>query len=132
MDGIPGSTLTGPFPVGQYAAALKDRLRGFTRVQVFGEVFNVRPGRVRVWFELRDERGALPCSMWRTDFDALQTPLADGQRIVAAGGCEYYPGSRAATGVRAPATAGVAFVRDGASAAGLNDVHAARPPSGLA
>ena len=44
MDGIPGSTLTGPFPVGQYAAALKDRLRGFTRVQVFGEVFGFKAG----------------------------------------------------------------------------------------
>ena len=67
----PAPSLTGPWPVGQYAAALRDRLRGFARVQVFGEVFNLRPGRARVWFELRDERGALPCSMWRTDFDAL-------------------------------------------------------------
>jgi exodeoxyribonuclease VII large subunit len=96
-DGIPGSGLSGPFPVGQYAAALRERLKDFSRVQVFGEVFNVRLGRVRVWFELRDERGALPCSMWRTDHDALLAPLADGQRIVAAGGCEYYPGSRAAS-----------------------------------
>jgi exodeoxyribonuclease VII large subunit len=64
---------------------------------VFGEVFNLRAGRARVWFELRDERGALPCSMWRKDFDALVAPLADGQRVVAAGGCDYYPGSRAAS-----------------------------------
>ena len=96
-DGIPGSDLTGPWPVGQYAARLRDQLRGFTRVQVFGEVFNLRPGRARVWFELRDERGALPCSMWRRDFDALAAPLADGQRVVAAGGCDYYPGSRTAS-----------------------------------
>jgi exodeoxyribonuclease VII large subunit len=96
-DGIPGSELTGPWPVGQYAARLRDRLRGFSRVQVFGEVFNLRPGRARVWFELRDERGALPCSMWRRDFDSLAEPLADGQRVVAAGGCDYYPGSRAAS-----------------------------------
>ena len=95
--GIPGSPLTGPWPVGQYAAGLRDRLREFTRVQVFGEVFNVRAGRVRAWFELRDERGALPCSMWRQDFDALPVPLADGQRVVVAGGCDYYPGSRAAS-----------------------------------
>jgi exodeoxyribonuclease VII large subunit len=95
--GIPGSPLTGPWPVGQYAAGLRDRLREFTRVQVFGEVFNVRTGRVRAWFELRDERGALPCSMWRQDFDALTVPLADGQRVVVAGGCDYYPGSRAAS-----------------------------------
>jgi exodeoxyribonuclease VII large subunit len=96
-DGIPGSELTGPWPVGQYADRLRDRLREFTRVQVFGEVFNLRAGRARVWFELRDERGALPCSMWRKDFDALSPPLSDGQRVVAAGGCDYYPGSRAAS-----------------------------------
>jgi exodeoxyribonuclease VII large subunit len=96
-DGIPGSDLTGPWPVGQYAARLRDRLREFSRVQVFGEVFNLRAGRARVWFELRDERGALPCSMWRRDFDALASPLGDGQQVVAAGGCDYYPGSRAAS-----------------------------------
>ncbi len=96
-DGIPGSELTGPWPVGQYAARLRDQLRGFSRVQVFGEVFNLRAGRARVWFELRDERGALPCSMWRRDFDALPAPLGDGQRVVAAGGCDYYPGSRTAS-----------------------------------
>jgi exodeoxyribonuclease VII large subunit len=96
-DGIPGSDLSGPWPVGQYAARLRDRLRGFSRVQVFGEVFNLRSGRARVWFELRDERGALPCSMWREDFDALPASLVDGQRVVAAGGCDYYPGSRTAS-----------------------------------
>ena len=96
-DGIPGSDLSGPWPVGVYAGRLRDRLRAFSRVQVFGEVFNVRAGRARVWFELRDERGALPCSMWREDYDGLSAPLADGQRVVAAGGCDYYPGSRAAS-----------------------------------
>ena len=96
-DGIPGSDLTGPWPVGQYAARLRDRLRGFQHVQVFGEVFNLRSGSARVWFELRDERGALPCSMWRGDFDALPAPLSDGQRVVAAGGCDFYPGSRTAS-----------------------------------
>jgi exodeoxyribonuclease VII large subunit len=95
--GIPGSDLSGPWPVGHYAARLRDRLRGFSRVQVFGEVFNLRTGQARVWFELRDERGALPCSMWRRDFDALRVPLVDGQRVVAAGGCDFYAGSRAAS-----------------------------------
>ena len=94
-DGIPGSTLSGPFPVGHYAARLRERLREFTRVQVFGEVFGFKAGRARVWFELRDGAGALPCSMWRGDWDALGIPaLADGAQIVAAGGCDYYPGSR--------------------------------------
>ena len=94
-EGIPGSSLTGPFPVGVYAARLRQRLREFTRVQVFGEVFGFKAGRARVWFELRDGAGALPCSMWRGDWDALGiADLADGAQIVAAGGCDYYPGSR--------------------------------------
>jgi exodeoxyribonuclease VII large subunit len=96
-EGIPGSDLTGPWPAGQYAARLRDRLRGFARVQVFGEVFNLRVGRARVFFELRDSAGALPCSMWRDDYDRLSAPLADGRRVVAAGGCDFYPGSRAAS-----------------------------------
>src|SRR5919197_5842521 len=66
--GIPGSDLSGPWPVGRYAAALREQLRGFTRVQVFGEVFGFKAGRAKVFFELRDAAGALPCSMWREDF----------------------------------------------------------------
>src|SRR5215217_6982995 len=94
-DGIPGSALPGPWPVGQYAAALRERLRGFARVQVFGEVFGLKAGRAKVWFELRDGSGALPCSMWRREWDALgMPPLEDGVQVVAAGGCDYYPGSR--------------------------------------
>jgi exodeoxyribonuclease VII large subunit len=38
-DGIPGSVLTGPLPVGTYAAALRERLRVFTGVVVFGVLF---------------------------------------------------------------------------------------------
>src|SRR3954449_6071192 len=95
MEGIPGSTLTGPFTVGQYASALRERLRGFTKVQLFGEVFGFKAGRAKVWFELRDAAGALPCSMWREDFDKLRLPpLADGAQVVVAGGCDYYPGSK--------------------------------------
>src|SRR5919197_6532655 len=94
-DGIPGSSLPGPWPVGQYAAALRERLRGFARVQVFGEVFGLKVGRAKVFWELRDRTGALPCSMWREDWDALgQTGIADGASVVAAGGCDFYAGSR--------------------------------------
>ena len=57
--GIPGSELTGPWPVGHYAARLRARLREFTRVQVFGEVFGFKAGRAKVWFELGDATGAL-------------------------------------------------------------------------
>src|ERR1700759_529613 len=98
-DGIPGSVLTGPWAVGQYAARLRERLRELARVQVFGEVFSFKAGRAKVWFELRDATGALPCSMWRKDFEALGLgeALADGARVVAAGGCDYYAGSRTAS-----------------------------------
>jgi exodeoxyribonuclease VII large subunit len=93
--GIPGSGLSGPWPVGQYAAGLRERLRGFVRVQVFGEVWGFKAGRAKVYFELRDATGALPCSMWRRDWEALGTAdLAEGAQVVAAGGCDFYPGSR--------------------------------------
>jgi exodeoxyribonuclease VII large subunit len=89
----PESELPGPYPVGSYAARLRERLREFARVQLVGEVWDFRPGRARVYFELRDARGALPCSMWQNDFNALGIPLSDGLRVVVGGGCDYYPGS---------------------------------------
>jgi len=92
-DAIPESELPGPYPVGAYAAQLKRRLQEFARVQLAGEVWGFRAGRARVYFELRDARGALPCSMWQSDFDALGVTLADGLRVVVGGGCDYYPGS---------------------------------------
>lgn len=92
-DAIPGSDLPGPYPVGSYAAQLKRRLQEFARVQLVGEVWGFRPSRARVYFELRDARGALPCSMWLNDFERLGVPLADGLRVVIGGGCDYYPGS---------------------------------------
>ena len=59
-------------PVGVYARALRDRLREFVRVQVIGELANLRPpARTRVYFELRDADGALPCAMWRNDWERL-------------------------------------------------------------
>ena len=64
-------------------------------MQVFGEVFGLKAGRAKVWFELRDGAGALPCSMWREDWDRLRLDtLGDGAVVVAAGGCDFYPGSR--------------------------------------
>src|ERR1700704_4234834 len=93
-DGIPGRRLSGPWAGGDFAAALRDRLLGFQRVQVFGAGLGLKPGRAKVWFELRDSSGALPCSMWRKDWDALGIEaLTEGARVVAAGGCDYYPGS---------------------------------------
>jgi exodeoxyribonuclease VII large subunit len=112
--GIPGSELTGPWPVGHYAAALRDRLRGFTRVQVFGEVVGFRAGRAKVFFELRDGAGALPCSMWRTDWEALGVgELADGLKVVVAGGCDFYPGSRTSSPAFSFAVSGLRVAGEG-------------------
>jgi exodeoxyribonuclease VII large subunit len=95
--GIPDSTLAGPFPVGEYAAALRRRLRAFARVQVVGELVNLRSARARVYFELRDAAGAVSCGAWRADWEAMCERAGavptDGMQIVVAGGCDYYPGS---------------------------------------
>ena len=96
-DGIPESALAGPFAVGEYAAALRTRLRSFTRVQVVGELVNLRPSRARVYFELRDAGGALSCAAWRDDWDRMVARAgaapSEGMQVVVAGGCDYYPGS---------------------------------------
>jgi exodeoxyribonuclease VII large subunit len=92
-DTILESDLPGPYPVGTYAAQLKRRLLDFARVQLVGEVWGFRSSRARVYFELRDARGALPCSMWASDFEGLGVVLVDGMRVVIGGGCDYYPGS---------------------------------------
>lgn len=92
-QGIPGSRLPGPYPVGAYAAQLRARLRQFVRVQLVGELWGLRRSRARVYFELRDAHGALPCSMWLNDFERLGIEVSDGVRVVVGGGCDYYPGS---------------------------------------
>jgi len=98
--GIEGSELAGPFAVGEYAARLRQRLRSFARVQVFGELGNLNRGRARVYFELRDERGALPCSMWRDDWEKLGLApgaIENGAQVVVGGGTDYYVGSSTAS-----------------------------------
>lgn len=98
--GIEGVDFAGPFPVGRYAASLKVFLQGVQRVQVFGELFNLRYSKTRAYFELRDGDGAVPCAIWRNRLDALGLPedaLADGVQLVLAGGPDYYPGSRTAS-----------------------------------
>jgi exodeoxyribonuclease VII large subunit len=95
--GIPDSALAGPYPVGEYAAALRSKLRSFARVQLVGELVNLRAARARVYFELRDSTGAIPCAAWRADWEEMiaragATP-SEGMQVVLAGGCDYYPGS---------------------------------------
>jgi exodeoxyribonuclease VII large subunit len=84
-----------------YAAKLRDRMREFARVCVMGEVTGARIGNgPNIYFELRDGDGALPCAMWRNDFDKLGLgpgELRDGVEVVAAGGCDYYVGSASAS-----------------------------------
>src|ERR1700722_9815257 len=77
---IPNSELAGPFPVGDYAAALRAQLRSFARVQLIGELVNLRTSRARVYFELRDAAGAIPCAAWRDDWDSMlaQCGVAEG------------------------------------------------------
>jgi exodeoxyribonuclease VII large subunit len=95
--GIPDSGLAGPYPVGEYASALRAKLRSFVRVQLVGELVNLRPSRARVYFELRDAAGAIPCAAWRDDWDAIAARAGgaptEGMQVVVAGGCDYYPGS---------------------------------------
>src|SRR3954467_6887511 len=96
-DGIAGSSLAGPFPVGAYAEKLRDEMRKRARVQLFGEVWNFRASKAKVYFELRDGDGAVPCSMWRNEFERLGLAVStfvDGCQVVVAGGPDYYPGSR--------------------------------------
>src|SRR3954469_4976906 len=93
--GVPG--YPGPFPVGRYAAMLRQRFRDSASVCVLGEVTGARVGHgPNVYFELRDSDGAVPCAMWRDDFERTglgADELRDGVELVAAGRCDYYPGS---------------------------------------
>ncbi len=95
--GIPDSPLAGPFPVGEYAIALRSKLRSLARVQIVGELVNLRPSRARVYFELRDSTGAIPCAAWLADWEAMLARAGvaspEGMQVVVAGGCDYYPGS---------------------------------------
>ncbi len=97
--GIPGSDLSGPYDVGEYARALRARLRAFAHVQLMGELVNLRPSRARVYFELRDATGAIPCAVWLTDWESILARAGvggapiEGMQVVVAGGCDFYPGS---------------------------------------
>ncbi|MCL4288013.1 MAG: exodeoxyribonuclease VII large subunit, partial [Thermoleophilia bacterium] len=95
-----GSKLPGPFAVGDYAVKLRGFLRGRARVQVIGEVTGLRLAGKSAYFELRDARGALPCAMWRSEWDRLGLPagaIRDGVEAVVEGGPDYYPGSATAS-----------------------------------
>ncbi len=133
-EGIAGSELAGPFPVGAYAAKLRDELRKRARLQLFGEVWNLRPGKAKVYFELRDGEGALPCAMWRDAFDALGVPatvLTDGAQVVVAGGPDYYPGSRTSSPSFSFAVTGLRIAGEGDLLAQLEVLRRALAAEGL-
>jgi exodeoxyribonuclease VII large subunit len=112
---VPG--FPGPYPVGRYAVALRDRLRQFARVQLIGEIANLRPtARARVYFELRDGDGAIPCAMWRDDWERLgplAAALRDGAQVIVTGGCDYYPGSGSASPAFSFAVTGLRIAGEG-------------------
>jgi exodeoxyribonuclease VII large subunit len=96
----PGPNLPGPFPVGRYADALKDRMRELARVLIIGEVTGLRRSKAQAYFELRDGDGAIPCAIWLNELDRLGLPdgaFRDGAEVVIAGGPDYYPGTGAAS-----------------------------------
>ena len=98
--GIPGSAPQRAVPGRRVRAKVRDEMRARPRLQLFGEVWGLQVAPARVWFELRDAEGALPCSMWRDDFERLglaADALRDGVQVVVAGGPDYYPGSRTAS-----------------------------------
>ncbi len=131
--GIAGSSLPGPFPVGSYAVMLREELRRRARVQLFGEVWNLRPARAKVYFELRDGEGALPCSMWRDEWEALARPgeLADGAQVVVAGGPDYYPGSRSSSPAFSFLVAGLRVAGEGDLLAQLDRLRRQLDAEGL-
>jgi exodeoxyribonuclease VII large subunit len=118
--GIPGSSLAGPFAVGEYAEALREKLRSLTRVQLVGEIVNLRAARARVYFELRDATGAVPCAAWLRDWETMlgrAGEVKEGMQVVVAGGCDYYPGS-------ASASPGFSFHVSDLRVAGIGDLLA--------
>ena len=96
----PGTGLPGPFAVGEWAAGFREFLRARPRIQLLGEVTNVRRTKARTYFELRDATGAVNCSVWNSRLDALAIPdglFSDGAQVVVSGGPDYYPGSGTAS-----------------------------------
>ncbi len=92
--------LKGPFAVGAYAHGLRDWLRKRDRLKLIGEVTGLRFSRKSVYFDLRDARGAVNCSVWLSDWERLGLPegaVRDGVEVIVTGGPDYYPGSATAS-----------------------------------
>jgi exodeoxyribonuclease VII large subunit len=88
--------LPGPFPVGRYARKLEEEMRRRARVSLIGEVTGLSRSKAQAYFELRDNEGAVPCTIWLNELEKLELPeqgLRDGTEVVIAGGPDYYRGS---------------------------------------
>ncbi len=70
-------------------------------MQLVGELVNLRLSRARVFFELRDAGGAMPCAVWSNDWEKILARTGgapvEGMQVVVAGGCDFYPGSASAS-----------------------------------
>ncbi len=96
----PDDGIKGPFAVGRYAREFSGYLRRRPRLKLIGEVTGLGISRKSVYFELRDSQGAVPCAMWRTDWDRLDLPdgaVSDGTEVIVTGGPDFYAGSATAS-----------------------------------
>ena len=69
--------------MGEYAEALRAKLRSLTRVQLVGEIVNLRAARARVYFELRDATGAVPCAAWLRNWETMLARAGEVQEAYA-------------------------------------------------
>ncbi len=89
-----------PIPVGEYARALKQQVKGLPRATITGEITEFNRTPVQIYFQLKDDQGGVRCTMWRREFDRLGLPepaVRVGAQIVATGGPDYYEGGKAAS-----------------------------------
>ncbi|MCB0860114.1 MAG: exodeoxyribonuclease VII large subunit [Solirubrobacterales bacterium] len=99
-DQVEGGSEPAPVPVGEYAESLKRQMNALPRATITGEVTEFNRSNVQIYFQLKDERGGVRCTMWRREFEALDLPEGSvkvGSQIVATGGPDYYPGGKTAS-----------------------------------
>ncbi|MCO5315896.1 MAG: exodeoxyribonuclease VII large subunit [Solirubrobacterales bacterium] len=91
-----------PTPVGEYALQLKRDLQAMPRVTITGELTRVtnNPRHKQVYFELTDDRGGVPGTIWRNVFESCDLPenaFKAGAEVVVTGRPDYYEGRRTAS-----------------------------------
>lgn len=71
--------------VGDLIHSIHVRLKSISRLSGFlirGELSNVRTSNGNCYFVLKDENGAMRCSMWRSAYARLGMPLQDGMAVL--------------------------------------------------